>query len=77
MTDVQKNMEWLKTLTDQQVMALAAQHGVLDWSGRTIQQLRRTLSKLDAITAVCNDMRRREAASSGCCGEETGGGTSP
>lgn len=67
---VNKNMEWLNTLSDQQIMALAAQHGVLEWSGKTIKQLRKTLAKLDAINQVREDMR---GVSGVCCGEDDGG----
>lgn len=69
------NMEWLNTLTDQQIMALAAQNDLLGWAKITIHELKTTLAKLDNVTQQRMSMKGRTNMPMGvCCGEETEGG---
>lgn len=54
--NIRKNLGWLKTLRDNQIMALASQNGIV-YTGVTIKQLRNVLAELDGMDDIRKGMQ--------------------
>lgn len=64
--NVNKNLGWLKTLRDNQIMALAAQNGIV-YNGVTIKQLRNIVAETDGMDEIRKEMQGRNNPEP-CCG---------